>query len=207
MPVYNYNGTNFGDIGKLHFFDGANIHQIGKVYGYDGTANSLIYSAELVPFDGSSGGAGSGVTWTQDTSKTRYGSGGYFFEFWPNGTSYGTTAVISNTQLKVINAAIGTEGGNYLGICGRIYSSQFDTTGYTKCFVNYTSYRNGSSNAGVGFSLTNGTAVEAITLGSSGTAEYNITGNPSTQISFFVSGTYPAGASGSYLNISKIWFA
>ena len=54
MPVKNYNGTAFSDIGKMYLFNGTGYNQISKAHSFDGTANSLIYNDEIVIVSSSS---------------------------------------------------------------------------------------------------------------------------------------------------------
>ena len=51
MAIYDNNGTNNLEIGKLYDYNGTANNQIGKVYDYNGTTNSLIYSSayNIVP--------------------------------------------------------------------------------------------------------------------------------------------------------------
>lgn len=51
MPIKDYDGTTYYQIGKVYDYDGTTTYQIGKVYDNDGTSNYLIYSAdyELYP--------------------------------------------------------------------------------------------------------------------------------------------------------------
>ena len=48
MPILDYDGTTYYEIGKVYDNDGTTNHQIGKVYDNDSTANHLVYSAETV---------------------------------------------------------------------------------------------------------------------------------------------------------------
>ena len=46
MPIFDYDGAEYREIGKLVDYDGAQSSPLGEVYDYDGAEYRLIYTAE-----------------------------------------------------------------------------------------------------------------------------------------------------------------
>lgn len=114
MPIYDNNGTNSVEIGKLYDNNGTTSYQIGKVYDNNGTTNSLIYSAD-------SGSQTLSVTCTQGNnawgstiSDSYTNSDGYsnvYFTAVSCGTSYGEC----ETVIKVGNTTVVNQNRAYTG--------------------------------------------------------------------------------------------
>ena len=66
MPINDYDGTAWSDIGKIYDYDGTTWRQIAKAYDNDGTTDTLIYSAEIIMAEGSA--LASGVTFSKVSS-------------------------------------------------------------------------------------------------------------------------------------------
>lgn len=113
MPINDYDGTSWSDIGKIHDYDGTTWRQIAKAYDNDGTTDALIYSADIIMAEG--GALASGVTFAKVSS---------------NGN-----ATTSGTEV----AATAYSGSNYGYNCSRFSE---DVRGYSTVAYEFTTSGN-----------------------------------------------------------------
>lgn len=134
MPINDYDGTSWSDIGKIHDYDGTTWIQIAKAYDNNGTTDTLIYSAEEQLFpSGLSfevGGTNSGSCSVSSTSLKATSSTGA-----TNGNCHSTTTIDCSQYGKLIftvsNRSASGNGGTWVGVA---------STGYADTSNSYVAY-------------------------------------------------------------------
>lgn len=134
MPIHDYDGAAWSEIGKIYDEDGTTTSQIAKVYDNDGTTDTLIYSAEEQLFpSGLSfevGGTNSGYCSVTSTSLKAISSINN-----TNGNCHSTTTIDCSQYDKLIftvsDRSASGNGGTWVGVA---------STGYADTNNSYVAY-------------------------------------------------------------------
>ena len=70
MPIYDYDGTTYHEMGWMADWDGTANHKFGKIYDNDGTTDYVIYATEEVIIDTSANVTPN--TWSAKSSNGNY---------------------------------------------------------------------------------------------------------------------------------------
>ncbi len=167
--------------------------QLGNVYDYTAAGvASLVWQAELVVFD--NGAFVSGANPYVYTSGNISAGNGYWKYFTTSAASIGSVLYVSNPSQYA-------NGNDWHTQCGRIVIANLNLSGYTKCSVTYSAYRqNQYTDVGV---FNGGNWLPPVGT-TSGVASFNSTGGTTVMISCESAGYTFTGSS---MSISKIVFS
>lgn len=178
MAIYDYNGTNNLEIGKIYDYNGTASNEIGEVYDYNGTTNSLIYSSEYIFYPNASIGTTNASNWEKASN------------------NYGSSYLDTTTNTIKFQARSGSSNSHFY--CN-IY---IDMTPFKTCYVNISHITNPGQEMVTLMWRDPSSGVNQIGMSplATGISSYDVT-NVNQQVRLDISGDY-----GNQLHITEIYF-
>lgn len=192
MPINDYNGTSWSDIGKIYDYDGTTWSQIAKAYDNDGTTDTLIYSAEKPIFDNGIVDPYTPTVYIQDNFSSE---NGYHVNFREEGATIGDYLEVRHNSTYAVS-------NEWYSNNGRIDISGIDASDFSTVKFEFSTYVVSTKpNLYVKW---NDTKMVTYSETTSGTGSFAITSGSNEKLTISCESTN-WNSKGDYLRITKIW--